>query len=729
MQKKLLSVLLSIIVLITCMTPVAMSVSAATFASELEKKGFPSSYINALVELHQKYPKWNFEVFNTGLSWSAAVAGERSNHSKQLIQKRSGLTTVYYCDCSSCKKNGNYVIQEGSSWVSASEKAVKYYMDPRNWLSEKYIFQFESTSYDSTQTQEGIESILASTWMHKSNISYVNTEGKTVLHKRSNGDTVKYSSCILSAAKNSGMSAYYLASKIVQEVGNTTPTAGGVVGTRLPFKGIYNYYNIGAYSTATQGLAWAAGFLKSEKATTLYSSYNSSTKKGSGTKTSVASGQYMTYIGSYGDYYKVRLYNENGSSYTTNGKVGYVLKSHLRTTYFNYGRPWFNPFRAIYNGATYIANSFSKYQNTGYLQKFNVNKASGNLYNHEYMANVQAAADEAAITYKAYQKADILKTSKTFYIPVYNSMPAQRCTMTSSSSAATTSSSTKPSTTVSSSSKVTGLTLKGRTTESLSFSWNKVSGAAKYYIYIKNNTKNTTFNKTVTSNSAKLNGLSAGNEYSVRVKAYTSKGWTAYSTYNTKHTTPAAVKSLKVSARSSTSVTLKWNKVTGAKGYYVYRYIPSKKSMTKIKTITNPSTTSAKISSLKSGTTYYYYVSAYVADGSSKKEGSKGSRLTAVTSPVKTQLSSVTSPSKTKIKTSWKKVSGSASGYQIYYSRDSKFKNVVAKKSVSGQAATSYTGKNFTKGVKYYIKVRAYRTVGGKTYYGAWSSVKTVVSK
>ncbi|MCD7796287.1 MAG: hypothetical protein LUG95_01290 [Clostridiales bacterium] len=56
-----------------------------------------------------------------------------------------------YCSCSSCYVNSSYAVQEGSSWVSASETAVKYYMDPRNWLDEKHIFQFESTSYDGTQ--------------------------------------------------------------------------------------------------------------------------------------------------------------------------------------------------------------------------------------------------------------------------------------------------------------------------------------------------------------------------------------------------------------------------------------------------------------------------------------------------------------------------------------------------------------------------------------------------
>lgn len=723
MNKKILSVILSIITIVVCIVPASSVVSAATYREQLKSKGFPESYLDSLVSLHTKHPEWKFEPFNTGLKWSDAVAGERSSHSKQLIQKQSSLSSAYYCSCSKCRKNGSYVPQEGSSWFSASEKAVKYYMDPRNWLSEKYIFQFESTSYDSSQTKEGVESIVASTWMHSSNISYVNTEGKKVTYENSNGNHVKYSTCIMSAAKNSNMSAYYLASKIVQEVGNTSPKASGAVGTKLPFKGIYNYFNIGAYSSGTQGLAWAAGFLKSTKKTTLYSSYDSKTKKGSGTTTSVASGQYMTYIGTYGSYYKVRLYNESGSSYTTDGKVGYILKSALRTTYFNYGRPWTNPYLAIYNGADYISNSFSTYQNTGYLQKFNVNKKSGSLYNHEYMANVQAAVDESAINYKAYKDADILSQPKTFYIPVYTSMPSAKCTMGSSSS----SSSDAPSSSANVA-KVTGLTCKARNSTSLSFSWNKVSGASKYYVYVKNNTKKTNFSKTVTSNSVTLNNLTAANEYSVKVKAY--KGaYGAYSSYNTKCTRPASVSSLTAANRTTTSFTLKWNKMSAADGYCVYKYSNSKKTSKKIKTIKGNSTVTYKVTGLTPGTKYSYYVSAYINDGSVAVEGSKGKLLNTCTVPSKTTLSAVTSPAKTQIKTTWKKSSGSRSGYQIYYSRDSKFKKLAAKKSVSGSSVTSYTGKNFTKGVKYYVKVRAYKTIDGKTTYGAWSSVKTVVCK
>ncbi len=132
-----------------------------------------------------------------------------------------------FCDCHSCLKNGNYVIREASNWVSASKTAVEYYMDPRNFLDEKQIFQFESTSYDGTQTKEGVEAILdEGTWMDDSLISYLTT-GQS---EKTYDSTTKYSDVIMKAAQDFGMNAYYIASKIKQENGGRTNAATAVNG-------------------------------------------------------------------------------------------------------------------------------------------------------------------------------------------------------------------------------------------------------------------------------------------------------------------------------------------------------------------------------------------------------------------------------------------------------------------------------------------------------------------
>ena len=76
----------------------------------------------------------------------------------------------------------------------------------------------------------------------------------------------------------------------------------------------------------------------------------------------------------------------------------------------------------------------------------------------------------------------------------------------------------------------------------------------------------------------------------------------------------------------------------------------------------------------------------------------------------------------------WKKVSA-ATGYQIQYALNSKF--TKSKKTVKITKAAT-TSKKITKleaKKKYYVRIRAYKTVGEKTYYSEWGKSKTVTTK
>ena len=351
---------LSSLLLATVMAISALFIPGTSFAGDYEaslaKAGFTSSYIAALSKLHSKYPNWNFMPLETNLSLDEAVSSERRKHSQQLIQKtESNEAKGYLCRCSDCYVNGSYVIREGKTWVSASEAAVKYYMNPLNFLDEKYIFQFESTSYESGQTTAGIETIIQNTWMYNSYISYKDSSGNTQKYtSRAYPNGVKYSQAILDAAKYSGLSAYYLASKIVQEVGGKSPTAAGASGTNSKYPGIYNYYNIGANTGAEDGLKWASsgasGFATNTDNVRLRSQPNTSStilaklpKNTSATLISTTEKQNDGYVWCY-----VKV-NYNGKALT-----GYIRSDLLGE---QYGRPWTNPYRSIYNGAKYISHT------------------------------------------------------------------------------------------------------------------------------------------------------------------------------------------------------------------------------------------------------------------------------------------------------------------------------------------------------------------------------------
>lgn len=710
-MKKFLSVFLSAVLIIGTFTAFSDSFTetalAADYAATLKSKGFPESYIKALTELHKKYPNWIFEPLKTGIKWSSAVKGERSSHSKQLIEKSSYYDKSMYCSCSSCYKNGKYVIQEGSNWVSASEKAVAYYMDPRNWLDEKNIFQFESTSYDGTQTTAGVEAILDGTWMHNSLISYKTTSGAS---KQYDAKT-RYSDAIMTAANDSGMSAYYLASKIRQENGGTTASATAVKGTVSPFQGMYNYYNIGAYTGAMDGLAWAAGFLKTNSTATLYSEYDKPTATAKGTKTTLSSGQYLTWMGNYGSYYRVRLYYE-GNGYTE-GKNGYILKSNCRTTYIGntstgWGRPWTNPYKSIYYGAKYIAQNY-KDQNSGYLQKFNVNPNSDYLYSHEYMANVSAAVSESQTTYAAYKKANILSVTKKFVIPVFNNMPND----------------TVPDISVN---KISGLKATGSDSVSVTIEWDKVSGADGYNVQVYRGGKWTDYS-TVTANSLRITGLGSLCIYKFRVRAFINNaGIKSYGSYSSEITkaTRGKITGFKGTGANN-SVTLTWDKNKKATGYRIYKYSPSK-GYVLYKEIKSGSTTSITIPNLKGNTNYKFKMYGFRDYGGSRYTTFSTSEITVKTKNNAVTLNSAKSNATKKITVKWSKLPVSCSGYQVMWSTTSNFsKNFltvnVSNKSASKTLTTAQSNKY------YYVKVRAYKTSGSKKTYYSWSNTIKVKVK
>ena len=98
-----------------------------------------------------------------------------------------------------------------------------------------------------------------------------------------------------------------------------------------------------------------------------------------------------------------------------------------------------------------------------------------------------------------------------------------------------------------------------------------------------------------------------------------------------------------------------------------------------------------------------------------------------ITVPDKTTLSMVTSPSAGKMKIVWKK-NTTVTGYQIQYGLKSSFSG-AKKATISKKSTVSKTIKSLKKGKKYYVRIRSFKTVGGKKYYSAWNAKKSVTIK
>lgn len=174
---------------------------------------FPASYQSGLQTIKNSHPNWTFVKMNTGLDWNTVIQNEIGE--KSLVQSSSPESW----------KNGNY----GSGWSYASEGILKYYMDPRNFLNETSIFQFEQLTYNASyHVESSVQGVLSNTFMSGS----IPREGRT------------YGNAFWEIGNNLGVSPFHLACRVYQEQGMGTSAL--ISGTYPGYAGLYNYFNIGA---------------------------------------------------------------------------------------------------------------------------------------------------------------------------------------------------------------------------------------------------------------------------------------------------------------------------------------------------------------------------------------------------------------------------------------------------------------------------------------------------
>ncbi|MFR8104045.1 MAG: Ig-like domain-containing protein [Clostridia bacterium] len=326
-------------------------VEASTKLNGIEN--FPTSYQPYLKEIAKAHPNWKFTALYTDLDWNHVI-NQENVFGKNLVPKN-------YSDSWKNTTPGQYNVEIDGGWVDCSRQAVEYCMDPRNFLNEVRLFQFEGLSYDvNTNNLDGIEKILYGTEFYNTKVSYLDSNGNTISMNE------KYSDLILKGGQTSAVSPYHLASRIRQEVGPFLSHAS-ISGNVEGYKGLYNFYNIGATSSSDQMGAIKKGL------------------------------QYAK--------------DGNGASQAVKDK--YLI-------------PWNTKERAITGGAIFIGSSYINVgQNTIYLQKFDVNDERGdNLFWHQYMTNILAPYSESRSIYNGYQKSGLLDTPLNFIIPVYNNMPS-----------------------------------------------------------------------------------------------------------------------------------------------------------------------------------------------------------------------------------------------------------------------------------------------------------------
>ena len=344
-----------IFILIVFILILICPISGATYQLE-GIENFPDDYRPYLEVLKSKYPNWNFVALYTRLDWNYVIENENV-FGKNLVPKS-------YSDEWKNTNPGEYNVEVDSGWVDSSKRAVEYAIDARNFLNEVRIFQFEGLSYVENVNQlNTIEKILYGTEFYNRTVSYIDTQGQTI------NMTEKYADLILKSAQISKVSSYHLASRIKQEVGPFL-SHSSISGTVPGYEALYNFYNIGATSSAEPMGAIINGL----------------------------------------------KYARDGKGASQETKTKYLI-------------PWNTKEKAITGGGIFIGSSYINIgQNTIYLQKFHVaDNKGGELFWHQYMTNVLAPYSESNSIYKGYANSNLLDSEMTFIIPIFDNMPELPC--------------------------------------------------------------------------------------------------------------------------------------------------------------------------------------------------------------------------------------------------------------------------------------------------------------
>ena len=433
--------------------PVSYSYDS-TFENYLNSQGFPESYKVSLRTLHTEHPTWVFQAQKTGLNWSDVMAAEGAVGAN-LVSK-SSISSWKSTEYGAYDWNtGTWTGFDGSSWVAASKDIVAYYMDPRNFLNDTYVFQFLHHAYDSNaQTREGLTSLITGTFLEKipesttaatqsvqetigsGSSPVVNNSGSTgtsgsLQQGESYGPGMSTGT---SGGTSSGSSSGSTGSQGVSLEGpgstvSSTISQRKVITTALPEveygpgmdASSITDDNTGASNTSPvpTGQTYVDIIMKAAAQTGVNPYVLGAMilqEQGTGKSGSI-SGKTAGYEGYY-NFFNVGAFASGSMSAITRG-LWYASQSG------SYGRPWNSIEKSIIGGATYYSENFLKNgQDTFYLKKFNVQ--GSNLYKHQYMTNVEGAAGEGAKLARAYTDA-MKKQALVFKIPVFNNMPETAC--------------------------------------------------------------------------------------------------------------------------------------------------------------------------------------------------------------------------------------------------------------------------------------------------------------
>ncbi len=421
----------------------------AAFENDLNIKGFPESYKEALRDLHANYPLWTFYLQNVGLDFDYVLENE-------LVGTR---TLVNSTSISSYKSNedGKYDYTtstwptfDGNAWVAASKEVTAAYLDPRNFLYAPYVFQFELQTFNANvHTLAGIMEMVKGTFLD----AYVTTDGISTYQPDSNAIMPGFVTPMVPSTdagiiypgseltpydpsqvvvpiimNNVEINAFTGTSAVIPNIETLGPASGvGISSSKSYPEGVGTVYNSDYYGTES---SYNFTYLPQGNHTYAEVIYDACRQvnvnpyvivsmilqeQGKDGSDSV-SGTNAKFPGIY-NFGNINAYAADGLTPIENG-----LK--YASTAGSYNRPWNTKEKGIYGLCDFYANSYVKLgQDTFYLKKWNVQ--GNNIFKHQYMTNVLGAAQEGQLLGSAYDET-LLQMPHEFKIPYYTNMSETR---------------------------------------------------------------------------------------------------------------------------------------------------------------------------------------------------------------------------------------------------------------------------------------------------------------
>ncbi len=589
----------------------AATISAYTRAAsgKTDLNAFPSSYRASLKKLIAAHPAWTFVPMETGLQWADVLQNEMAD-ARNLVELSSPVTWKSTAAGDYDGKAGTFTIKNGTSWVQASEAIVKYYLDPRNFLNEDAVFQFEQLTYNSAyHTEAGVEKILSGTFMG----------GKKL--EDGSGGGITYAQAFLKIGKELNVSPYFLASRVRQEQG-VKGTSALISGKEPGYEGYYNYFNREATGVGADVITNGLKAAKEKGWNTRYKSLSGGAESVSADY--IQKGQDTLYLqkfdvdASYSGLYW-HQYMQNLSAAESEGKSvknSYALMGALGNPFVfkvpvygdmpssacakpgdKLGKP---SLTAEKSGETSAALSWKKVAGAYGYQIYRKEGENGSF------AKIKTITGADKLTYTD----NAIVPGKTYYYKVRAYLKLKSGNQYSAYSAERSVDYAVPKTSWKS------LEIGGYTSVSLTWAKRAVDG---YKIYRRTDTGKYSCIQTVKGKDVKEyedTSVQPGHRYSYKIRSYKKIGGkTYYSAYTKERTAEpvmarASLKKAKFSGKKK--VALSWKRDKKASGYYIYRADSKKGKYKKIKTISKNQTVTWTDTGVKAGKTYYYKIRSYV---------------------------------------------------------------------------------------------------------------------